>query len=275
MHRELPAARAAHGEPADRDPVVVDRQQRLHVGDRLQHVDFAGELEGVAVAAVGMEHDRVGRDDRARITEPLVKELHLADLLAPAVQPDVEAAWLRVGDVEVGRQDEAVGLDRTVDPRTESADCEPRLCRRTGRIVDDQGPSAALREHAEPSACGVEQSLRLLDLLLVVEKPVLDGELHGAGEHEHLGAVGVARSGGRVHVACQCHDGILQSRPRGVVEFDADGGNRSNGRGKIVSGAVRPQARRHDQHDQHGQHDEHDQEGRRCGDRDRCCKGMK
>ena len=239
------------------------------MGDRLQHVDFAGKLEGVAVAAVGVEHNRVGRDDRARIIEPLVKELHLTDLLATTVQPDVEAAWLRVGHVEVGRQDEAVGLDRTVDPRTESADCEPRLCRRTGRIVDDQGPSAVLHEHAEPSACGVEQPLRLFDLLLFVEKPVLDGELHGAGEHEHLGAVGVARSGGRVHVACQCHDGILQSRPRGVVEFDADGGNRSNGRGKIVSGAVRPQARRHEQHDQH------DQERRRCDDRDRCCKAMK
>ena len=85
VHRELPAARAAHGEPADRDPVVVDRQQRFYVRDRLQHVDFASELEGVAVAAVGMEHDRVSRDDRARIIEPLVKELHLTDLLAPTV----------------------------------------------------------------------------------------------------------------------------------------------------------------------------------------------
>ena len=163
-------------------------------------------------------------------------------------------------------------MDGTIDPRTESADCEPRFSRRTDRIVDDQGPPAALREHAEPSACEVEQPLRLLDLLRVVEKPVLDGKLHGAGEHEHLGAVGVACCGDRVHVTCQCHDGILQSRPRGVVEFDADRGNRSNGGGKVVSGAVRPQIRRHDQHDQH---DQHEQEGLPHDDRDRGCKAMK
>lgn len=51
IHGELPARGASHREASERDPVVVDR---VAAPDRLEDVNLAGELEGVAGAAVGL-----------------------------------------------------------------------------------------------------------------------------------------------------------------------------------------------------------------------------
>ena len=197
------------------------------MGDRLQHIDLAGELEGVAIAAVGVEHDRVRRGDRARIIQPLVEELHLTNLLAPTVQPDIEPARRLVGKVKVGRKHEAIGLDRPVDPRAEATDRKPRPARGAARIIDEPGPTTALREGLEPSSAMVEEVFGMTDLFLLVEKTIFDSKPYRAGEHEHLGAVGIARRGDRSDVARQRVGRPEESLPRGVIEFNADWGNRT------------------------------------------------
>lgn len=77
MHGELPAARAPHRQPTDHDALLVDRKQRLDVGDRFENVYLAGKLERVGIAAIrdGAQSSRGVRSRRssqaaARETRP-------------------------------------------------------------------------------------------------------------------------------------------------------------------------------------------------------------
>jgi len=89
----------------------------------------------------------------------------------------------------------------------------------------------------------------MTDLSLFIEKTIFDSKSYRAGEHEHLGAVGIARRGDRSDVACQRFGRPEESLPRGVIEFNADWGNRTYGSGQIVARAVCQKQRRHGQHD--------------------------
>ena len=68
MDGELPAGGASHREAPHHQPVLVDRVVSLDVVERLEQVDLAGELVGVAVAAVGMQDERVRRRELAAAT---------------------------------------------------------------------------------------------------------------------------------------------------------------------------------------------------------------
>ena len=61
VDRELPARGPAHREAAGDEPVLVDAVVLLDVVEALERVDLAGELVGVAVAAVGVQDERVRR----------------------------------------------------------------------------------------------------------------------------------------------------------------------------------------------------------------------
>src|SRR4029077_7923867 len=59
MYGELPARRTPHREATDGNAVVVDPVVALDGFDGFKHVDLTRELIGIAVAAVGVQHDRV------------------------------------------------------------------------------------------------------------------------------------------------------------------------------------------------------------------------
>ena len=62
---KLPAGCAAHGESANDDAVFIDAIAFLYVGERFEEIDFAGEFVRVAVAAIKVEDEGVGRDEFA------------------------------------------------------------------------------------------------------------------------------------------------------------------------------------------------------------------
>ena len=59
MHGEMPAGGAAHRKAAHGDSVFIDAIVLLDGFERFEHIDFAGELEGIAVASIRMQHDRI------------------------------------------------------------------------------------------------------------------------------------------------------------------------------------------------------------------------
>ena len=64
--RKLPTGRATHGKSAHHEPTFIDRIMFLHVLERFEQIDFAGEFVGVAVAAVKMQHESIRRREFAR-----------------------------------------------------------------------------------------------------------------------------------------------------------------------------------------------------------------
>lgn len=98
-----------------------------NVVDGLEHVDLARELEGVAVAAVGMQDDRVGRRELPALVPMLVEEVDLAQVLASPVEPDVETGRSCPASLLGFGNDQAVRLHRAVDTRNVSTHNEAGL----------------------------------------------------------------------------------------------------------------------------------------------------
>src|SRR5207247_4006697 len=96
----------------------------LDGAEGVEDVHLAGELEGVAVAPVGVEDDRVRRREEPCLTAALVEEVDLAQLLAPPVEPDVEAEPAAAVGVEGLGDHQAVGLDRAVEAGAVAPDDE-------------------------------------------------------------------------------------------------------------------------------------------------------
>src|SRR5687767_4374845 len=88
---EMPACRPSHREPANHDPVFVDLEAPFDVREGLEQVGLAGELIGVAIAAVGLKHEGVSGHERTAAALDLIQEVYFAQSFAPAVKPDVEA----------------------------------------------------------------------------------------------------------------------------------------------------------------------------------------
>src|SRR5207249_6312118 len=59
MGAEVPGRRAAHAETANHDAVRIDLVLALHRIERLEQVHLAGQLVGVAVPSIQMQHDGV------------------------------------------------------------------------------------------------------------------------------------------------------------------------------------------------------------------------
>ena len=123
----------------------------LDVVERLEEVDLAGELVGVAVSPVRMQDEGVGRGELAGRLLPAVDEAELAQVLAAAVAPDVQPEWMRrIGPVRL-RHDQAVRLDGAVDLRDVAAHHQP------GRRVPGARPSRNWPARSRPAP---EQVLR-------------------------------------------------------------------------------------------------------------------
>ena len=99
VDRELPAGSAAHRETADNDAIFIDAVTFLHVGERFEEIDLAGEFVGVTIAAVKVQDEGVGGNEFAGGTEAVVEEFEFGEFLVAAVEPGVEAAGTFGGEV--------------------------------------------------------------------------------------------------------------------------------------------------------------------------------
>lgn len=87
MGAELPDGCATHAETADEQAVVIEGVGLAGMLVGLPEVDFAGELVGAAVTAVGMQDVAVVGRNLADGLPAILQEVQLAQVLAPAVAP--------------------------------------------------------------------------------------------------------------------------------------------------------------------------------------------
>ena len=146
---QVPGRGTSHRKTANDNAIVVDAIPRPDGIERLEGVDFAGELVGVAIPSVGMQDDRVGRRESSDVPFPIPQEVHLAQRFAPAVEPEIEPKFavallrVRLGDHETVR------LHRSVESRNITAHDQPVLrrpgcfsfleCPRSGKAFVEQG----------------------------------------------------------------------------------------------------------------------------------------
>ena len=155
----------------------------LGVGDGLEHVGFAGELEAVAQASVGVEDVGAGRSEFTAAFHAFCEESQFGELVIAAVQPDIQTR--RSGGCFVGN-DDAVGLDGAVDAGAESAHDES-LGPRPGSIAGFQ--------RLEAGASFLQQLSGGGGLLEVVKFAPLQGSENRDGKDFDVGEPG-AKVGG-------------------------------------------------------------------------------
>ena len=93
IHGELPRGCSAHAEAANDHAVFVDGVEFLRVRQSLDQVDLTGEFVCAAVAAIRMQHERIGRGHIAHLLAPLVDEAQLAQGFAAAMTPGIQSGW--------------------------------------------------------------------------------------------------------------------------------------------------------------------------------------
>ena len=170
VRAEVPGGGAAHAEAADQDAILVHRIVALDGVERFEEIDFAGELVGVAVAAVEVEHDGVARREFAGGLLAGGEKIDFAEGFVAAVEPRVDAPAMRRGGRIGRRHDQAVGLHALVDLRNVAADYQAGG-RRPRRLAGGQlgGAFFAL----------LEQHFGLGDFVGLEEFVVLEGVADG------------------------------------------------------------------------------------------------
>lgn len=94
---------------------------------RFQHIDFASELERIAIATVRMQHDRIRRFDVAALPHSLCDERVLAERLAATVEPKIEPKLIFAREcIGVGNQ-QPVRLHRLIELGAEAPYDKSRL----------------------------------------------------------------------------------------------------------------------------------------------------
>ena len=155
---------------------------------RLERIDLAGEPVGAAVAAVEAQDEGAGRHEIGVRLLAAVDEVQLAERLAAAVAPEVEAMFVRRIGLVGRRHDEAVGLHGAVDVARRSRargrwPWSTAPCRRAGL-----GPFVALFQER----LGRGDLLGRVAVKLVVGQGVADGvviNLHVGQQIEEGGLV--------------------------------------------------------------------------------------
>ncbi len=119
---QVPGRGTSHRKATNHDAIFVDAVPLFHRFDGLKDVDLSGELVGIAIASVRIQHNCIPRRKRANIFLPVADEIDLAQRFAPAVEPQVETELVvscrRIG----GRNDQAVRLNGVVESRSIAAD---------------------------------------------------------------------------------------------------------------------------------------------------------
>lgn len=230
---EVPAGGAAQGETSNHETMVVDRVPRLDIGEGFPGVGFAGEPGAVAIAAVGVENERVGGGEFASPVHAFLEEGEFAQLFAPAMEPEVESVSVRgVGVVAVG-DDETVGLDRSVD---------------SGDIAehDETGPGepghAAFVQGTEPTPAFRELGSCGSQFVGVVNLAVAHRPIDRLLEDAHIGDAGPCRGGeggfGRIDGGAELFGAFAENALVLGRDGDAGWGDGANPGGEVVGGAI-------------------------------------
>jgi hypothetical protein len=116
VHGEMPAGGAAEGKPADHQAVRIDGEASLDILQGFPGIGFAGEPGAVAVTPVGMEDEGPRWGELPAPAGTFRHEGQFAQLLAPAVKPEVQPARRAVRRNGAVRNHQPVRLDRSIDP---------------------------------------------------------------------------------------------------------------------------------------------------------------
>src|SRR3990167_8479088 len=128
MHRHLPTPGTAHREAAYGNTIFIDAIALLGVVRRLEHVDLAGELERIAIAAIRMQDERIRRSNVAALPHSLRDERILAERFAATVKPEVKPEFLLAREaIRLGNH-QPIRLHRLIELGTEASHDESRLC---------------------------------------------------------------------------------------------------------------------------------------------------
>src|SRR5438105_2637056 len=72
VNGEMPGSRATHAEAANHDAIFIDGILLFHCVQRFEQVHFAGQLIGIAVSPVEMQHDGVARRELTAVSLALI-----------------------------------------------------------------------------------------------------------------------------------------------------------------------------------------------------------
>ena len=96
MRADMPSGCASHAEASYNNSILVDGILLLRMRDGLQYIDFASELEGVAVTAIRVQNEGISGDKASWRALPFAEKVDLTQRLASAVQEKVEAVLSRL-----------------------------------------------------------------------------------------------------------------------------------------------------------------------------------
>src|SRR5258708_5766752 len=138
---EVPDTAAAHRKTGDGDAQGIDIVACAGGGERLEDVDFAGELRGVAEATIGNDAEGVFRDDLRRAGLALGEGGELGAFLAATEEPDHEGRGLR--RIEAVGDEKPVGLHGAIELRSIAADDQTRRVEPGCLLLAQQADSRA------------------------------------------------------------------------------------------------------------------------------------
>ena len=92
MRGEMPRPGAAHGKSTQGNPAGINVVVPLHLLQRLEDIRLTREFEGIAIASVRVQDERVGWGEFSGGTFAFGDEFQLRELIIPAMQPDVQSS---------------------------------------------------------------------------------------------------------------------------------------------------------------------------------------
>src|SRR5882757_6071849 len=108
MNADMPAGRASKRKSANHEAIEIDGIIALHCFQGFENINLARKFLAVAIAAIRVKNDRVCRREFAERLLAVAQKVQFAQLLAPAVKPNVEPKPVRRGWVVGGRHNEAI-----------------------------------------------------------------------------------------------------------------------------------------------------------------------
>ena len=112
---DVPGGCATHREAPHEDAVAVDAVVLFDGIESFEKIDFSRELGGVAIAAVEVQHDRVGRSEFTGTAHAFAQKIDLAPRVAAPREPGIETPGRSVRSVPASGDHEAIRLDAAID----------------------------------------------------------------------------------------------------------------------------------------------------------------
>ena len=179
MHGKLPGGGPAHREAPHHQAVGIDAVVLANGIQRLEAVDFAGELVGAAITSIQMQDDRVWRRELPGAAETTLHKGEFAQGFSPAVTPEIKPVLFGSLEVVARGDHQAVRLDRAIDLGKVATDDLTGLAQ-PGRL--------ALFERLGPGDAEFDLLERSRHLRLgVVDFVITQGIMHRLVKHDDVG----------------------------------------------------------------------------------------